>query len=267
MIHQRKYHIYKAKYLNLKQKRAMKLVGGHYLEIPEKLSQYDSSDYYHPHDLGITFTNDDFMNNVIKRESQYGYILKEYIKLSQGNQETLSILMNSDVVLNLLLTFARLKSIVQNLEFGKGKQGLITLPQYVKNITESQHNVLRRMGNPDILSDLQNESLYEEGLWDTLKTTVQLLLVHITNYVAKNKQMPQWATENNSIKKFIELTFKFNNYKNSNNSRDWSSQMIYLENKPSNSFLLSFGNSLKFAKQLFELNLKLIEQEKELSLN
>jgi hypothetical protein len=123
------------------------------------------------------------------------------------------------------------------------------------------------MGNPDILSDLQNESLYEEGLWDTLKTTVQLLLVHITNYVAKNKQMPQWATENNSIKKFIELTFKFNNYKNSNNSRDWSSQMIYLENKPSNSFLLSFGNSLKFAKQLFELNLKLIEQEKELSLN
>lgn len=266
MDHKRR-RAYKFKYVNPKLSYP-KIKGGHYLEVPQDFfseATYQHTGYYHPHDLGLYYLNDFFGNNFINNYFIPNYINYANKKLgTEEKTEILKILMSDVRFVNLGITYQRLKSILMYLDDD---------PLLVKNFHHYMTTVtipvmpLRVVGqeNIDKIIALNVENYPIEI--EQLRITVQLLIIHIVNYAAKHKKMPDWLNQS-PIKEFVELN---NLYVQTYEIKGLPTILKFeytpgIYNAQNLSFIRTFGKSLPILNEMFKINTILSESNVVLNL-
>ena len=242
---------------------APKIRGGHYLEVPADFFSrvtYQNTDYLHPHQEGIYYFNDLFRYNFINR-----YFVPNYIKYAKRTitddekMQIVKILMNDSRFVNLGITYQRIKSILENLDND---------PLLVKNFHHFMTTItipprpLTMIGkeNVDKIIALNVENYPIQ--FEQLRITLQLLIIHIINYVTKHKKIPDWLDQS-PIKEFIALNDLYVNIyeiKGLPNILEFTyTPGIY--NPQNLPFIRTFGKSLLILDVMFKMNTILTESD------
>jgi len=260
-----KHYKYKHRYLALKE-FIKTLHGGNYFEYPSDFNSpdtYQNTGYYHPHDEGIYF-----LNNIFEDVFKNNYFVPNYVKYSKSIDDVelnkiLDILKGDARFIKLGVAYMRLKAVLMMVDIDENFINNFLKYVSIIKIPTGPSKILGDNFVSDI-SQINAQNLYFRI--DTLRVNVQLLIIHIINYVTKNKKMPDWMN-NTPLKEFIALVEKYVDTYNVPNLPvipDFIYADVYV---PSNfAFIRTFGKSLIVLDQLLPLSDQLSESPEVLKL-
>jgi len=175
-------------------------------------------------------------------------------------KKVFQILINDDRFIKLVICYMRLKSIIMMIEEEN--------PNFLKdfiNAYEKRKNLLSKTVNPllkekfndehikkitDIINDLGTHS---STLFESVKLNVQLLIIHIVNYVTKYEKFPPWLDADPIINNFSNLIIK---YIDVYQTLDVPMPTGRMDAVP---FLINFGDSLLIFKEILPINTKILD--------
>lgn len=255
----KKYIKYKFKYLQLKKSRLFQ--GGHYLEIPENFTNdksFQQTGYFHPHERIIEYSND-ALQKIFTTE----YFVPSYITYLNKNitdentKLTLDILMHDNRFVKLGICYMRVKGILQLISWYPNFINLFK--DRIKEFKISQKFInipFDRECIKDVLDD--NFDLNMEYFI----ITVQLLLIHIINYVSHNFKMPDWLDNDIIIHNFVNLTLNYVDAYQTINPLNMIMLIIDLENvKFTPVLIFNLCTSICASKKIFEISNNLMTHD------
>jgi len=225
------------------------------MQFPEDFNSentYQNTSYGHPHEDGISWTNEEFEGLFMNRFFVPNYVY--YASNKKMSQEKIimyvEMLMNNKDFVNLGLFYCRCKAILMMFESNSS-----FMDDYRKQLQAKKHIILKRnfLEEDCIKYILQNIPSQAElsTSFEYARIAVQNLMIHIIHATIKEKEYTDLADDGT----FLNLVKKYNKAYSTAKSPMMMWQIWSI------GFIVNFGASLCHTSKLFVASYELLQNE------